>query len=156
MQALFQLDVQGDEFRRELPGFIEASTEEPEVSAYAARLAGRTWAHREDIDRMIGSVAEHWELSRLAAVDRALLRMALYEVLHVEDVPAKVSIDEAIALARRFGTAQSGAFVNGVLDAAYRRYYKPEASGEDQPRSRVEHEVQEKKKEPQINADERR
>ena len=49
-------------------------------------------------------------------------------MLHVEDVPAKVSIDEAIALARRFGTEQSGAFVNGVLDAAYRRYHKPEQS----------------------------
>jgi transcription antitermination factor NusB len=121
MQALFQLDVQGDAFRRELPGFVESSTEDKEVQAYAARLAGRAWAHREQIDAMISAVAEHWELSRLAAVDRALLRMATYEVLHVEDVPPKVSIDEAIALARRYGTEQSGAFVNGVLDAVYRK-----------------------------------
>jgi N utilization substance protein B len=121
MQALFQWDVQGDDFRRELPGFIEQSSDDPQVREYAARLAGRTWAHRLQIDDLIGSVAEHWELSRLAAVDRALLRLALCEMLHVEDVPAKVSIDEAIALARRFGTEQSGSFVNGVLDAACRR-----------------------------------
>ena len=122
MQALFQLDVQGDEFRKRLPDFVKESTDDPEVLAYAALLAGRAWAHREELDEMISSVAEHWELSRLAAVDRAVLRLALYEVLHVDDVPAKVSIDEAIGMARRFGTEQSGSFVNGVLDAAYRRY----------------------------------
>ena len=78
MQALFQLDVQGDEFRRQLPDFVSESTDDADVRAYAARLAGRAWAHREQIDRMINSVAEHWELSRLASVDRAVLRMALY------------------------------------------------------------------------------
>ena len=70
MQALFQFDVQGDTFRRELPAFIDSSTEDPEVRAYAARLAGRAWAHREEIDPMISAVARHWDLSRLAAVDR--------------------------------------------------------------------------------------
>ena len=70
--------------------------------------------HREELDRRIGSVSEHWPVRRMAAVDRAILRLALYELLH-ERTPTAVVIDEAVELAKRYSTRASGAFVNGVL-----------------------------------------
>src|SRR5262249_46576852 len=72
--------------------------------------------HREEIDRKLAEAAENWRVARMPAVDRNILRMGAFEILHLTDTPPAVTIDECIELARRFGTAESSAFVNGVLD----------------------------------------
>ena len=82
-------------------------------------MAG-TLAQRGEIDALITIAAENWELSRLAAVDRNILRLAVHELSSRPDIPAKVSINEAIELGKRFSTAQSGAFINGILDRVRR------------------------------------
>ena len=84
--------------------------------AFADRLARGTIAHVEAIDPLIAAAAEHWRLSRLAVVDRLILRLAVYEIQHEPDTPPAVVIDEAIELARTYSGEDAVRFVNGVLD----------------------------------------
>lgn len=83
---------------------------------YAQTLVEGTLRHLEEIDELIRRQAEHWRLERMPAVDRNILRLAVFEFLYETDVPKLVILDEAIELAKEFGTEQSGRFVNGVLD----------------------------------------
>jgi N utilization substance protein B len=93
----------------------------PEGERFASRLVTGTVGRLAEIDPLIAACAEHWRPERMAVIDRLILRMAVYQLLHEPDVPAAVAIDEAIELARRFGGEESGRFVNGVLDAVRRR-----------------------------------
>ena len=97
----------------------------PEVKAFAHELVAGTLGQRGEIDALIATAAENWELSRLAAVDRNILRLAVHELAGRSDIPAKVSINEAIELGKRFSTAQSGAFINGILDRVRRDLGRP-------------------------------
>jgi N utilization substance protein B len=78
-----------------------------------------TWQNVERIDALLGSCADNWSVERMSRVDRSILRMAVYELLHCHDIPPKVAINEAIDLGKLFGSENSGAFINGVLDALY-------------------------------------
>jgi len=88
-----------------------------EAEAFASSLVLGTARHAPEIDPIIAASAEHWRPERMALVDRLILRMAVFQMLHMADVPPSVVINEAVELARRFGGADSGRFVNGVLDA---------------------------------------
>jgi N utilization substance protein B len=83
-------------------------------------LCKRTVAIQEELDDWIRQKVEKWALDRLAIIDRILIRMALCEILYFADIPPKVSINEAIDIAKRFSTEKSGAFINGILDAVYK------------------------------------
>ena len=83
-------------------------------------LAKRTVAIKAELDDWISQKVEKWALERLAIIDRILIRIALCEILHFADIPPKVSINEAIDIAKRFSTEKSGAFINGILDAVYK------------------------------------
>ncbi|PDO10873.1 MAG: hypothetical protein BLM47_05050 [Candidatus Reconcilbacillus cellulovorans] len=102
-------------------------------SAYAERLVKGVMEHRAEIDRALGGYLKGWRMERLSRVDRQALRLAAYELLHVDDVPPKVAINEAIELAKRYGGEESGKFVNGVLGAFLRGLERNEAdfSGEE-------------------------
>jgi len=89
---------------------------ELDAQVFARELVDGVAAHRERIDALIAASAEHWRLPRLSRVDLSLLRLATFELLARADIPASVTIDEAIEIARRFGSEDSPAFVNGVLD----------------------------------------
>ena len=84
--------------------------------AYALTLIRGVLEHRTEIDDLIQEAAHNWKLERLAAVDRNILRVAIYEMLFEDDVPPGVAINEAIETGKKFSTAQSGSFLNGVLD----------------------------------------
>jgi N utilization substance protein B len=99
---------------------LEDAEISPEVRAFARELVSGVLARRGELDALIAAAADNWELSRLAAVDRNVLRLAVHELTGRPDIPAKVSINEAIELGKRFSTAQSGAFVNGILDRVRR------------------------------------
>ena len=90
--------------------------EGPGVPAYLRVLTAGVASHREELDALIRRFSEHWRLERMATVDRNLLRLAAYELLYERRIPPKVVINEAIELAKRYGTEDSGAFVNGILD----------------------------------------
>jgi N utilization substance protein B len=88
--------------------------------AYARDLVQGTWERRDDLDEVIAHYAKDWAIDRMAAVDRAILRMAIYEIKHQEDVPDGVVADEAVELAKSFSTAESGKFINGILGSVIR------------------------------------
>jgi N utilization substance protein B len=92
---------------------------------YAQALVQGTVDHREEIDSMIRGQADNWRLERMPAVDRNILRLAIYEMLYERDTPKLVVVDEAIELAKKFGSEQSGRFVNGLLDGLLKQHTFP-------------------------------
>lgn len=120
LQALYQMDVAGDEGHgaSELwRHFAEPEGAAPDdARTFAGELVSGVIEARERIDALITTAAEHWRLERLSQVDRNILRIGAYELLFRFDVPPNVAIDEAIEIAKRFGTKESPTFVNGVLD----------------------------------------
>lgn len=116
LQALYQFDLRGDEFSSQLQNFLRGWARDEETLSYANQLVEGCRLAMPELDHLIREKAENWDLARMPAVDRALLRMATYELLYSPDVPAKVAIDEAIRLAKKYSTEESGRFVNAVLD----------------------------------------
>jgi N utilization substance protein B len=111
------------EERSELRATVRAGHRQAELSeafSYARNLVEGTLEHLEEIDDLLRRQTEHWRLERMPAVDRNILRLAVYELLYEADVPKLVVLDEAIELAKAFGSEQSGRFVNGVLDGILR------------------------------------
>ena len=99
--------------RVELP---PPTTEEATLRTFADALIRGTLEHRDEADELIRKHARNWDLRRIAAVDRNVMRLAIYEMLHREDIPPVVSINEAVDIAKKFSTHDSGKFVNGILD----------------------------------------
>ena len=116
LQSLYQLDLRGDDAAGDLDEFLRETTRDAEVLDFARGLTLGCWERRADIDRELAAVAEHWDLKRMAAVDRNILRLGAHELLHHPEIPYSVAINEAVELAKKYSTAQSGAFVNGILD----------------------------------------
>ena len=116
---LYQWDVRGDEVMAEMDEVLVRDRRAPEVAEYVRRLVRGAAAEQESIDRLLAEAAEHWRVPRMAVVDRNILRIAVWEMKR-DDVPVKVVINEAIELGKRYGSKQSGAFVNGVLDRVRR------------------------------------
>jgi N utilization substance protein B len=120
VQALYQWDLRGEDFAKQVDDFLAESTQDPEIYFFARELTFGAWNFRENADRLIKEAAAHWDMQRMAAVDRNILRLAIYEMLGRDDIPPRVAIDQAIELAKRFGSGESGAFVNGILDHVLR------------------------------------
>jgi N utilization substance protein B len=86
-----------------------------QAEEFVLELVNGTWSHKVEIDRVLSDYLKGWQISRLSKVDRQVLRLAVYEMVYREDVPGKVAVNEAIEVAKHFGTGESGKFVNGVL-----------------------------------------
>jgi N utilization substance protein B len=117
MQALFQMEMNGDHSEEAVELFCKHFEVSKNTKPFFLRLVRGVKACRDELDRLIERFSDNWRISRMSAVDRNLMRVAVYELLHCEDIPPKVSINEAIDIGRRFGTEQSPAFVNGILDS---------------------------------------
>ncbi|RUL86935.1 transcription antitermination factor NusB [Tautonia sociabilis] len=137
LQVLYQLEQNPDSAPDEVRDFIARRIRDEGLRCYADALIAGVRSHREQLDALIGQVAENWSLERMAAIDRNILRLGAFELLHRPEVPPKVVINEALELAKRYSTAQSSRFVNGILDrlqapaAESRAASSPEASGEE-------------------------
>ena len=116
VQALYQIEVRGDPSGEALSLFWDQSEAGSGAKAFAAALVTGVADQRQRIDALITGACEHWRLERLSAVDLNVLRVATFELLQNPPPPTSVVLDEAIEIARRFGTADSSVFVNGVLD----------------------------------------
>ena len=114
LDALYQADVMGVRPTAVLEQWREAIGED--VAPFTGELVRGVEEYREDLDILIGETAHDWTVDRMAAVDRAILRLATYELLYREDIPPLVTINEAIDIANKFSTKNSGPFVNGILD----------------------------------------
>lgn len=115
LQILYQADFVGHR-EGETARFWRHFHQGSKVPAYLQKLVDGVAAHQEELDGLIKKYSEHWRLERMVAVDRNLLRLAVYELLYHPEIPARVVINEAVELAKRYGTELSGAFVNGLLD----------------------------------------
>lgn len=116
VQYLYQRELQGDESDGLLEEFYQLRGLSPSARRFCESLLKGWMSHRQEIDKVINEHARNYEFSRLSAVDRNILRISCQEILFCPDVPAAVAINEAIEIAKKFSTAESGKFVNGVLD----------------------------------------
>jgi N utilization substance protein B len=121
LQVLYSLDLNpGWSVDQALAGFWRDFDEEKGIDAqtvaFAEKLVRGAQDNLAELDKVIQAASKNWRLERMARVDRNILRLATYELRHEHDIPAKVVINEAIEVAKRFGTAESPAFVNGLLD----------------------------------------
>ena len=119
LQILYQLEIRGDEVIDEVDAFCIEQGKEAEVSDFAIKLVSGCIRKIEEIDNNIIGTSENWELQRMPIVDKNILRLACYELFYMDDIPPKVSINEAIDLAKKYSTEKSGIFVNGILDKIY-------------------------------------
>ncbi len=116
MQSLYQSAILKN--RQESPSkeFWQEAGLDADVQKFAAQIIAKATAHRDEIDELITKYALHWKIERIAAVDLAILRMAAAEMLFIPSTPSVVVIDEAVEIAKKYSTVESGAFVNGILD----------------------------------------
>lgn len=129
-RLLFQLDVGGGTPSEVFEVAREASEASSEVWVFAVQLARGAWQERASIDPLIERFASGWTIDRMANADRNLLRLALYEILFRSEIPASVSINEAVELAKEYSTADSARFINGILGSVVRERAAREGEGE--------------------------
>ena len=122
LQMLFQHDMSGNAPDMIITTFEELQKSKPNTREFATKIFRGTLDHMPSIDEMITAQADNWRLERMAVVDRNIIRMSVYEFLHESDTPKLVIIDEAIEIAKKFGTQKSSQFINGILDGILKRY----------------------------------
>lgn len=116
LQVLYQWDVTGQDAAKTLAVLEEHFFSGNERDKFAERIVLGVVEHLDEIDRLLESYSEHWRLDRMSVIDRNILRLATFELLYCADIPPKVTLNEAIDLGKRFGSAESGSFINGILD----------------------------------------
>lgn len=116
LQVLYQIEITKQNALQAMGQLREHFFTEEGEDEFARRIIQGVTEHRKEIDQMIEERSEHWRLDRMTIIDRNILRMAIFELLHCNDVPPKVTLNEAIDLGKRFGSEESGSFINGILD----------------------------------------
>lgn len=116
LQVLFQFDFHAGEQMELIRRYWENNPCPEEARAFAEQLVLGTLEHLQEIDDLISTHALHWKPERFFAIDRNVMRIACYEILYREDIPVRVSIDEALEVAKKFSTEDSAKFINGILD----------------------------------------
>jgi N utilization substance protein B len=116
LKALYQIEMTGDQSAAALDRFLNHFEGSASAREFARRLVSGVISQRAEIDRLIKQSTEHWKIDRMAKVELTILRMATYELVFCPDIPFNVSLDEAIEIGKRYGSDESAAFINGVLD----------------------------------------
>lgn len=116
LQVLYQIEITKQDPLKAIARSIEHFSPEGKEDEFVKRIVLGVLEHQREIDRLIEECSEHWRLDRMTAIDRNILRMALFELLFCSEIPPKVTINEAIDLGKRFGSEESGTFINGILD----------------------------------------
>jgi N utilization substance protein B len=121
VQGLCQLDIQGSGIMEQLNEFFAENEPDESTRRLASDWSKGTWDNVQQCDELITASIVKWDLSRLSFVDKNILRLAVYQLRFCPDIPPKVAINEALELAKKFGSAKSSAFVNGVLDSIFKK-----------------------------------
>ncbi len=116
IQVLYQLEINQQTVQETLTQFQKIYLPKGERDEFLERLVHGVLEHRKEIDRLIKQYSKNWRLDRMSLIDRNILRLAIFELMHCEDIPPKVTLNEAIELGKKFGSEESGRFVNGILD----------------------------------------
>lgn len=122
LQMLYQHDVSGNAADTIISTFEDLQKSKPNTREFATKIFKGTVENIASIDEMITAQADNWRLTRMAVVDRNIIRMCVYEFLHENDTPKLVIIDEGIEIAKKYGTQKSSQFINGILDGILKRY----------------------------------
>ena len=122
LQSTYANELSGDTIDETIEKLINLSELSEELKIFARNLFSKTMRNKDELDNYIKQKSENWEFSRIAILDRLILRIAICEFLYFEDIPSKVSISEAIEIAKKFSTKDSGSFVNGILDAILQEF----------------------------------
>ena len=117
MQALYQMEMNQDHSKEAVELFCKHFGVTENVKPFFLRLVEGVMKVQHEIDPLIKSFSENWKISRMSRADRNIMRIAVYELLYCDDIPPKVSINEAIDIGKKFGTEDSGPFINGILDS---------------------------------------
>jgi N utilization substance protein B len=128
LQVLYQLDMSGGASEQALHSFAESFDHTPKARQFGEDLVRGVLSRRAEIDACIAAASEHWRLERLSRIDSNVIRIAVYEMTTPPALPIEIAINEAIEVARKFGTAESAAFVNGVLDEVAKQLGLKDAS----------------------------
>ena len=133
LQALFLIEMNPQNpFERSLEVFLENFPIKGGSRPFFLRLVQGVWEHKAEIDQLIQGHSENWRLERMSRVDCNILRMAVFELIYCPDIPPRAAINEAIDLGKHFGTEESGAFINGILDSIFLERYGPSSPEEIQ------------------------
>ena len=116
LKFLYQVDMTREDSSRVLEAFWQEHRAESPVKEFTTQIIQGTVANLPTIDGLISKYAQNWQLKRMAVIDRNILRLGCFELLFLQDIPPKVSINEAVELAKKYGDTESGQFVNGILD----------------------------------------
>ena len=116
LQVLYQLDITSQDAIKTITQFRDLFSKKKNKDGFAERIVLGVLEHSQEIDRLIEQYSENWRLDRMSIIDRNILRMATFELLYREDIPPKVTLNEAIELGKRYGSEDSGSFINGILD----------------------------------------
>ncbi len=126
LQLLYQLDLRGErDPGPHLPEFWSRHPVDAEVRTFTETLVRGTKLYQPKIDELITQYADHWDLERMAVVDRNILREGIFELVWMTEVPSKVAINEALEIAKKFSTQESTGFINGILDRARKELRPP-------------------------------
>ena len=117
MQALFYMDIQNNASVEMLAHFCENFQPSEKSQLFFLKLVNGVLETKGELDALIDRFSKNWDISRMSCVDRNVMRIAVFELLYCADIPPKVSINEAIDVGKKFGTEESGAFINGIMDS---------------------------------------
>lgn len=120
LEVLYRLDLVGDEPEQTIAEILLRKNPPEEAETYLRRLVDAALANQQETDTALRKHLKRWRLERLTVLDRAILRLAAAEILYFDDIPPKVSINEAVEVAKKYGDDEAGKFVNGVLDSVFR------------------------------------
>lgn len=139
MQALFHMDMQTDEAAAQGSRELDATEKfdlycrnfppSKKAHPFFAKIVEGVQLTQDEVDSVVERYSNNWKITRMSCVDRNVLRVAVFELLYCDDIPAKVSINEAIDVGKKYGTDESGAFINGILDSIRIALEKGELSG---------------------------
>ena len=117
MQALFYMDIRKDASEETLEYFCDCFCPSKKSRPFFRKLVTGVLGSKGQIDALVERFSQNWNISRMSCVDRNVMRIAIYEMLYCDDIPPKVSINEAVDIGKKFGTQESGAFINGIMDS---------------------------------------
>lgn len=140
LQILYQWDLSAEQagVNKITPeDFWKSNPATEDIKNFTTTLVEGVWDTLSDLDAEISKYAEHWSIERMPVIDRNILRFALYELLYIPDIPSKVTINEAIDIAKKYGTEKSGTFVNAILDKVAREKNLHDTKGKDIKKEKV-------------------
>ena len=117
MQALFYMDIQKDASKQMLEYFCGCFCPSKKSRPFFIKLVNGVLGAKDQIDALVERFSQNWKINRMSCVDRNVMRIAVYEMIYCHDIPPKVSINEAVDIGKKFGTQESGAFINGIMDS---------------------------------------